>query len=273
MATEQDSQIALLESYVLAANKDAFIKTLVPNSDNHKLVLTMHELNTRGLDLTADVADNVRKWKTGVQSMNDQQKRLVLRQLLQSIDGQTDKANIKTEIQNVDRLTTSKLNELKNYSKPVIFAAGDEFKEDSESKLSSVLSDSVCPDIYIKNLVQKVTDRPDLLNTLANESVLYYLDMEKLAKKDPDAVEKLLNSRTDFVNLKVRFGHQNIEASINAIFKHRKKTSVYYSVPNDWFNKMTLSQLTAIGKEISSCKSTVDFNRQLYEKTFDVNYC
>jgi hypothetical protein len=203
MDTDQDKQIAMLENYVLAASKEAFIKTLVPNSDSHMLVMTMHELNARGSMIGDEAAEYIAKWKAG--SVSVEQKKLVLRQLLLSIDAQTLPANIKTEIQNIDKLTDQRLNELKGYNKPVIFAAGEEFKEDSENKMSTELSSNACPDIYLAELIKKVNERPEFLKNSANETFLYQIDLEKAAKTNPEAIEQVLSSRTNFANLKVRY--------------------------------------------------------------------
>ena len=63
---------------------------------------------------------------------------------------------------------------------------------------------------------------------------------------------------------------QHIEQAIKKIYKHYRNGNSYYQIPEHWFSKMTLEQLVASGKTLSSLKSILGYNANLFLKTFDV---
>lgn len=207
MNTQQDELIALLENYVLAPNKDSYIKTLVPNSENHKLILTLHELNFRGLKVSGEAAEYLRKWKESVPGSSSRNFPILIRHLLLLLEKENSKDKISELIKNIDRITENSFNRLVNYSKPVIFAAGDEFKEDSENKMSSELTSIVDPHLYLEDIAKKVTENPHYLTSLTDTSILYHIDLEKAASKNPESVSNILNRVPNFANLTVKFIH------------------------------------------------------------------
>jgi hypothetical protein len=202
MNTQQDDQIALLEGYVLAPNKEAFLKTLVPNSDNHNLMLTIHELSHKqGASLSGEAAEVIKKWLENNPRKGTDQHIALERYLLHKIEAEKNGSKTKELIQTFDKLTDFSMNQLKNYNKPVIFAAGDEFKEDSENKMSTDLSPENCPNVFLKELTKKIYEQPALINSLVTESVIYHIDLEKLAKKEAKIVSTALDKISNFANL------------------------------------------------------------------------
>lgn len=204
MNTQQDDKIALLEGYVLAPNKDAFLKTLVPNSDNHNLMLVIHELSLKhGGNLSDQASEVIKLWNEKKPRQGTDQYIALERALLHKIESEKSGSKVKELIQTFDKMTDASLNQLKNYNKPVIFAAGDEFKEDSENKMSTDLTSANCPNIFLKDLIKMVNDQPELINTLVTDSVINHIDLEKLAKKEARVISTTLDRRSNFANLTV----------------------------------------------------------------------
>lgn len=200
MNTQQDELIALLESYVLAPNKEAYIKTLVPNSENHKMILTVHELNFKGLNVSGEAAEYLRKWRESPPGSSNRNFAILIRHLLLLLEKEKGKGAVSQLIKDIDRLTENNYNRLVKYNKPVIFAAGDEFKEDSENKMSSELTAQVDSNLYLSDISKKVTESPQFLNSLTELSILYHVDLDKAAKVNPEAVSNILNRVPNFAN-------------------------------------------------------------------------
>jgi hypothetical protein len=208
MNTQQDELIALLESYVLAPNKEAYIKTLVPNSENHKMILTIHELNFKGLGVSSEAADYLKKWRESVPSQSSRNFPILIRHLLMTLEKENSKDKVTDLIRSIDRITDNTYKRLVNYSKPVIFAAGEEFKEDSENKMSSELTCKVDQHLYLEDIASKVTENPHYLNSLTDTAILYHIDLEKAAKNQPESVSQILNRIPNFANLTVSHNNQ-----------------------------------------------------------------
>jgi hypothetical protein len=204
MNSQQDETIALLESYVLAESKEAFIKTLVPDSENQKFVLTLHELVTKGDKLSEETKEILRKWSVSPPGSSNRNYPVLIRHLLMSIEKESgNPEKVKELIRQIDKLSENCYNRLAKYSKPVMFAAGDEFQEDSENRMSSELNSTVDPNLLLSDLVKKVTDAPNFLNSLTETSILVHVDLDKASVHYPDAINAIFGRIPTFANLKV----------------------------------------------------------------------
>jgi hypothetical protein len=203
LSSDEDTLITILENYVLSSNKEAFLKTVVPNSAQHKILLTLHEMNTKVVDLGPESIKFIEEWKKMSPPVGSDAYPIYLRWLLQSLHAETNHAKVKEIIQRIDKIDSRELSRLQSFSKPVIFAAGDEFKEDKENQLKSELTEENAQNLFLKNYLKKIYDDPNELNTSATNLVYYHIDLAKIAKIDPNIVETILSRMTNYANLQV----------------------------------------------------------------------
>src|SRR3990167_10071306 len=103
MQTPQYSKISILEKYILEPNKDAFIKTLVPNTSSYKYMVSLHELTNKGRNFSSNATEIFKKWKEEPQYMDSESKSILMRKLLMDLDHESSASKQKEIIKWIDQ--------------------------------------------------------------------------------------------------------------------------------------------------------------------------
>ena len=263
MPSDVDSLIGLLEAYVLSDDKYAYIRTLVPSSSEYKLLSTFHELNSKGTKVSNEVQEILKEWRES--NRNDPKAHAtVIRHLLMRISDSMNGQETRSLIQQVDSWSGYVLGSLSNFTKPVIMAAGEEFKEAKELSLPSNLETLSNQKVALDSFVKLLHSNTEEISRIATPEVFYYIDMEIVAKKDPAHFEKILNRSTDYTNYK------NLVEALEQLVKKKKKDYKYYVLPETYFDRLSLGQLTSVGKNIKESRRQFGFCKNLFLKTYDV---
>lgn len=202
----QDAKIAILEKYILETDKEAFMKTLVPNTASYKYMITLHGLTNQGTTISADAKEIFTKWKKEPQYLTAETKAILMRKLLTDLDQETSASKKKELIQFIDRHHSNQLYNLTSIQKPVTFATGDEFKEDKEDKMPSDISKTPAfASLTIESNQQEIYKNPYLLDEKYSQTILPHLDMKKVAKESPEQADRILKQMDSYASLKVVF--------------------------------------------------------------------
>jgi hypothetical protein len=175
----------------------------VPNSENHKLVLTLHELSSKGLEVSEEASRILSEWKLSTPPQSSPNFAVLLRYLLMSLEKEEDRAKVKELIRHLDSITERRCDGLARHSKPVLLAAGDEFKEDSENKIRSELTSAVDPNLLLDDLARQATQNPNLINSVTDSSILVHIDLAQASKDHPNVLNKIFSKQKHFGNLQV----------------------------------------------------------------------
>lgn len=207
----QDAKIAILEKYILDPNKEAFIKTLVPNTASYKYMVTLHDLTNQGTTISADVKEIFKKWKEEPQYLTAETKAILMRKLLTELDQEGSASKKKEIIQFIDRHHGNQLYNMTSIQKPVTFATGDEFKEDKEDKMPSDISKTAAfASLSVESNQQEIYKHPYLLDEKYSTTILPHLDLKKVAKESADQADRILRQIDSFASLKVDFFQNRI---------------------------------------------------------------
>ena len=258
-----DSLIGTFEGYVLAKDKQTYVKTLVQNSGAYKMIAIVHEIHSRGDIVSAELKEMIKSWRSYHVS-NDRDKMLLLRSLLVMLSNERDAAKAKELILELDNLTEKKHWSLYSQSKPIILASSEGFKEQKELNLPTSVRDKPESHIFFKNFIAGIYEEPGKYLSQANPSLYYLLDLEKIAKKDPHCFERILKQLPDYTNLK------NLPDACEQMVKRKRKEYKYYEMDVKYFKKMNLAQLVAVGKIDKPYRRNAVYCQQVYLKTFDV---
>lgn len=205
LSADRDTLISLLESFVLSENKTAFIKTLVPNSVPHKVFLSFLELTQESKPLSEEVIGFLSQWRKANPIRGTHSYNVFIRMLLKELDQEQNPAKVKELITQIDRATQNIGSSFNRFQKPVIFTAGDEFKEEKEQQLTSTLTATQESQIQVKGYVEAIHQNPALIHTLGNQTLFPHLNLEKLAESSPAVFSQLLDKCDNFVSLQVDF--------------------------------------------------------------------
>ena len=263
---EFDNAINILEPYILAANKEAYIKTLVPNSTPHRLVSAMHALNTVGAVVPADVAQVLKKLFDAPPHRSSSQWTLLVRHLLAQLAESDDRARARELITKIDRIGDNKISSLVDFSKPVIFAAGEEFKEDKELDLESSLTSKNLSRVVLSEFVKLVYQNPAELRSTGASTVIYHLDLVKIGASSSDILEYILGLVDCFANL------QNVVPALCNLYDLKRKKDAYYRFPEHYFSKLTVEQLKSLGSKVRDETTNQLYSINYFSKYFDVNW-
>ena len=262
---EFDSAINILEPYVLSSNKEAYIKTLVPNSTSHRLVSCIHALNSSAPnDLPSDIKVALQKLNDRPPASGSKEWHILTRYLLSQLAASTSGSEAKRLVEKIDSVGPCLSSRLQAFSKPVIFSAGEEFKEAREHNLKSDLSEEDLSKITVEKYVKQVYIDPTEIIRTSTPQIAYHLDLHKVAVNNLPAFEHLLNSIDNYANL------SNVEKGLNFLFGENKKKSEYYRLPQTYFQRLTLDQLRVLVDLVPGEKTNEQFSINLFNKTFDV---
>ena len=203
----------MLENSILntnPSNRLEYIRGLIPHSQEHLVSLIMHLINTRSLQSHKEMSNVMKEWQTWLErgeSLSEDKKQLVTRNLLSLLDASQSEKEGKELLEKLDRVQLKTVSQLQRYTKPVILAGGEEFKDEKDLNLFSSISNTIPQfnKLFLSKYLEYCYANPTEIQSRASEHFYYHLDMYKLAKCKGgwEVADWIFNRSSNFANFKV----------------------------------------------------------------------
>ena len=270
LSSDIDTQISLLESFLLSKDKDEFIKTkLVQNSTTQKLVKFHHTLNTlEGLssDLPQDYLEELSDYFNET-SQKKETKKLKLRYLLTKINElkPTDTEKFKSVMKQFNDIAWKYKFD---FPKPARVEITQNLKDPLDSKIGFRIPTNVEQKLSLQNYIDSMfletaDDKFTKKFKQLSPSSLYHVKPRKLFERSPSKL--FWNFLQDIPNF---CGLDDIEKYLNLFIQHKKKREKSYELPQFVYRKMTLVQLMKLRELNKDLKHQQTFNLILMTKMF-----
>ena len=263
MATSD--KIDLKERYILEEqdSKENFFNTLVKNSETYMVMKLNDHINQYGLNLPAETEKDLNSF-LGNRSFSSQEKKKVeFKTLLLKI---SNAKNDEERKNHVEEFRKNFFSGCLDYYRPSNVKESNNLKTVGEVDIGSVLTDQVLNKgdfEYTKKQFFEGTCEKQI--TLFRKSVIHLLDLERLLDKNAFCFEYVLNILNSY-------GHEpNLAKYLKRYIKEKKQFNNSATIPEEWYNKMTLSELEKFRVEYPEITSDKQYIKSHFIKTFELS--
>lgn len=117
--------------------------------------------------------------------------------------------------------------------------------------------------LNVETLLNNVAHNPATINSLHKS----LWDQVKFTKFKSDEIENLISNESSFAFITTPKFMKRVSSFINSKFKD-KNYGGYYTIPSNYFDKMTLAQMDTLKKECTKAGKDLTFKGKYFEKTY-----